>query len=152
MTETEIRIYNCIILGKFPRIIQRNSLYKITEIKIKIPLEDFWYEPKKRKEGRFDAKKNVETAYDIRCAIFDRSIRSKTRASGTRIPGYLRNPTKYTDRIRSDLFSLPLEILFGRARWLPGENKHFSTLFRPLKRVERARAPNSCTRVDARVK
>ena len=44
----------------------------------------------------------------------------------------LRNPIKYTDRIRSDLFSLPLEILFGRPRWLPGENKHFSGLFRRL--------------------
>lgn len=88
-----------------------------------------------RKKRRTSARDDT-----IGCAMFKRSIRSKTRASGTRIPGYLRNPTKYTDRIRSDLFSLPLEILFGRARWLPGENKHFSTLFRPLKRVERARA------------
>lgn len=104
----------------------------------------------KEKGGEVRREKNVETAYDIRCAIFDRSIRSKTRASGTRIPGYLRNPTKYTDRIRSDLFSLPLEILFGRARWLPGENKHFSTLFRPLKRVERARARLTVVRASTR--
>lgn len=83
-------------------------------VEIKIPLEKIFRTNLKRE--RLDEKKCRKRALARDETIFNRSIRWKTRASGTRIPGYLRNPTKYTDRIRSDLFSLPLEILFGRAR------------------------------------
>ena len=61
--------------------------------------------------------------------IIQPSYPVETRRPARGSPACLRNPTKYTDRIRSDLFSLPLEILFGRPRWLPGENKHFSGAF-----------------------
>lgn len=49
------------------------------------------------------------------------------------------------------MFSLPLEILFGRPRWLPGENKHFSGLFcrcthAHVIRVASTRASNSWKR------
>lgn len=47
--------------------------------------------------------------------IIQRSHRYEYPFGRTRIARRcLRNPTKYTDRIRSDLFSLSLEILFDR--------------------------------------